>query len=492
MPLNNTIVKEDLLADFARIGVIQCLKKHKNDTISSIELTDLYEQNNDNLAVQSFLSKFPTSPSRVLIEMAEKTENVDILVNLANHARIPQQLLISLAEKNICEVNRAIAKSKQITPNTADILSASNDVVTLTNLAGNQNVQARHQIELSERDEISIINALIIRKNLHHTAFKNCLKHSSYFLATALSVSKSIDESSLLEIADSNNIILQDIMLDKAKLSDKILESLYFSKHQVIIQKAIEKKELSEDEFLFWSESNHIEIRKIIAGKKNLPNFIESNLLNDIDIEVLKTLAKNETISEIANIQLIKKDINSSEISPILAEKENLSPRIIKALCFSENIKILKILTFRKDLTDEHINILVNENYSPEIIFHLKENGIKFKNISLDSTEKIAYHKSASIRVFGVESENMNAQIAEGYCNDPADIVRLAFVKSLKVKKYLQKLESDNNEEIASIAKKKLDKIVFKELKENNEIKNKKIKNSTGKIFSKIINKLKK
>ncbi len=489
MALDNKITKEELFAELANIGVDKYLEKVKKITISSLVLQDLYKDNNDNIKVLLFLSKYPPTPARILNEIVENISDINILKNLAEHPRISQEPLINLAERNICEVDRVIAQSKQITPNTINILIARNDIITLVHLASNESVQSRQQIELSEKTEIPILNALLGRKNIHHTAFKNCLKNSNHLLATSYTVSKKINEDHLIEIADSANPVLQEILLNRDNLPNKVLESLYFNANKDIIHKAISKKELEDDELLYWSESDNLEIRKSIAEKENLPDFIEDILINDIDIEVQKTLAKNENISEYANVQLIQKDSSGSEIIPILAQKNNITSKIIKALCYSENLKVLKMLAYRKDLTEEHLNILVNENFSSEIIYHLRINEYEFKNISLNSTEKIINHKSPTIRSFAAQSANINAELADELSTDKSDTVREIFVKNIDNKKYLEKMKNDTNETIARFATGKLEEIKTKEFLEGEKLKKEKKDN---KIINKIFNKFKK
>ncbi len=459
MPLLNQINKLELLDEINIDGFDVVVKRHKRNPISSGVLYEFFEDNKLSENSMLFLANYANTPSRILVEMVQSITFEEVLKSIALHPRTPQESLVLLAQNPSVEVKRYLASSKQITPKTVDGLLESNDFLIDCILAENPELYPRLQVDLANRDNSTMRVALLQRKNLNHEALEICMKASDHWTAIALAFSKNIDEDIILEIADLDILSQQALLVQRDDLSDKVLESLTFSKHKEIAQVAISKKELDSDEFLGWVENDNSEIRKIIATKDNIPKFIETILAKDIDADVLEKLAQNENINERTAMYLIQNDTSNSKLAIALATNKTISENIIKALALLENKVVSKLLALRDDLKEEHLDIMINKNYSAEVIFQLALNNYFYNKIHPMICKYMISHKSPTIRAFAAHSTYLTNDFIAVLFADCADIVRKTLAENITNIKYLENLTSDNNEEIAQIANTRYQKL---------------------------------
>jgi hypothetical protein len=143
-------------------------------------------------------------------------------------------------------------------------------------------------------------------------------------------------------------------------------------------------------------------------------------------------------------------------------------------------------MAYREDLTDELLDILVNQNEDLNLIGHLALRGIAFANTKPQLLESLIAHKRSSLHAFAAGAAQLTHAQVRKLMRDNAPSVRLALCDNpILTRMAMEELSKDWNSAVSRKALKRLKTMPEEEPAEETHLDN---EDEDQGLVSKIVN----
>lgn len=448
------VTKDYLIDDLKELGVKGTVSKYKNSFLPSRIIHELYQDEEFKPLSTLFIVSYPNSPGKLLKEILDDTSDEEVLACLAVHPRTDREMMMKLCENGSSKIRQNLAANKQITPNVSDKIARDANLAVKAVLAENPSLVSRIQILLAKDPDAFIKTTLALRKETTPEAIDLLRFDENFLVKSAVITLLNNSEKYLLSLADSDRLTDQFLLLQKELLSEQVLESLTFSSHPEIRTEAIRKKSLNDEELVGLANDPEIEIRRIIARQHNLPEFVQDILCKDCN-DIKMTLAKHFPSPAYA----LKLAAENPEIQLALTENPETDAKTLQYMCRHSRTAILEAIALRDDLTNNHLNSIINERQSIDAIYALAINERYFDDISEEMTLKLAGNRSATLRAYAALSKNINDESVSKLLQDASPLVKEHLIKNPMLENHeLELLLNDKNPRISSFAREEIER----------------------------------
>ena len=486
MPID--ISKEEIYKNIQK-GVDHALKEFRREYLPSRILTEMIDTWPEP-DVESFLASYPETPSVLLERVAYMSKDGNVLCAIASHPRTSAKIMQDLASHEDESVRQMLAVNKQISPQTAALLSEDESVVVKMLLAGNPSLPSRVRNHLLT-DPSSLVRSIFVDSNNVDTDSLNKLLMDPDFLVRAKTAIKSkVTDEVVLKWADSDEFLVQLFLMARKNLPPKVLESLSFSIHQEIQVLALQNKTLAEDEQLGWATSEETYLKKAVATKPELTEKVQTILAEDKDLDIRRALAANSAISDAIKLKLAK---SSQGLSDVLL-KQSIDNQALTALCKNCDDKTAYQLAIEADLNDEQVALLANKS-DVELIYILARRKMNTTLLKRERVVDLVNSRIPTLIAFCIQSKCLKVNELSKFLVHPCTSVKKALLNNPNItRSQVKELASCDDQELVDAALEKLS-----ELSEEKSISKNSITDSnseeevavTKKILKKIIKKVK-
>lgn len=452
MPAN--VQLEELLEAIRENGPEKVVQQYKHNLLPSRMLIDLYSEHPE-LDVLRFLALYPTVPSQVLEDLSDSCLDPAVQAAAATNPRCSQLMLVRMAQRGGAAVRKALAANRFHSPKvTADLLRDPNlhvRVALAQNSAIKETYQAMLVVDESPAVRVALASVAKLPENLLHTLSDD---ESAVVRAVVYAQSKASPEL-IAGWAQVDSVDIQRLLLNRRKLppaAQRILSTSSDPVVQEIIDKTIAPTPAT---LLARAECEQESVRLRTAQRDDLPEEIQHVLANDPLTDVRIALASNPAIT--ADIALCIATSHDRPACLALAGNPNLPLEAALELCHHELDDVRLQTAYRDDLTEDHLDILVNLHNDLNLIGHLALRGIRYTDTIRERTEQLIDQKNPLLRRFAADSSHLSTAQRRLLSTDPAVNVRLALCKNetLKIEE-LTALTADWNPDVAKAAKTRL------------------------------------
>jgi len=452
MPVS--LEKEELLDQLQEIGAEPLVKKYRRNLLSSRLLVDLYNEHPEE-NVLLFLALYPTAPGHILQSISENYDDPTLLAALAKNPRCPPTLLIKIAKEGSEQARESLASNRLQNPRVTEILVRDPSLHVRMALAKNPAILSRFHALLTQDPEPAVRVALAGASKLSEEIILTLEDDTSPVVRNTLYTIGRPPPLLRQYWADSDSEEKQTLLLARKTLTDAELKSLCKSPHPAIQKAALQRHTPSECELLHWAESENNSDRQAIANRPDLPVSIQHILAGDPLLDVRTALASNPAIdSDVARCVAAS---NDPEPCCALAENPAIPTSVKTELCLHENRDVQLRMLYRDDLTDDLLELLINETGNFNIIEHMGSRGQSCANINPSLLPTILAHHRPSVRAVGAGANALSTSQQNALTRDPIVSVRKALVQNPALDPAtLEKLSNDWNPEIAEQAAQRL------------------------------------
>ena len=487
MPID--ISKEEVYKNIQK-GVDHALKEFRREYLPSRILTEMIDTWPDT-EVELFLASYPETPSILLERMAYMSKSGDVLCAIASHPRTSAKIMQDLASHKDESVRQMLAVNKQISPQTAALLSEDDSVVVKMLLAGNPSLPSRVRNHLLT-DPSSLVRSIFVdSKNIDGDSLNKLLMDPDFLVKAKTAIKSKVTDEVVLKWADSDEFLVQLFLLARKNLPPKVLESLSFSNHPEIQVLALGTKSLAEDEQLGWATSEEVSLKKAVAIKPELTEKVQIILAKDQELEVRRALASNPSITDSVKLKLAE---SSEGLSDVLL-KQRIDEKSLTTLCKSCDDKTAYQLALEADLNDEQVALLANKS-DLELIYILARRELKTTLLKRERVVDLVNSRIPTLIAFCIQSKCLKVNEISKFLVHPCTSVKKALLNNPNItKSQVRELSEDDDQEVLKEALAKLSEMP---VENSSEVSSDKQLNQdqeevpvTKKILKKIIKKVK-
>ncbi|MEI6892817.1 MAG: hypothetical protein V5783_11660 [Pontiella sp.] len=445
---------EELLEAIRNDGPREVVQRYRHNLLPSRVLIDLYSDHpeRDNLL---FLALYPTVPSQVLEDLAEACMDPEIQAAAATNPRCTHLLLVRMAREGGAPVRAALAANKlQNARITAGLLNDSNLFVRIA-LAGNGSIGESYRTALALDPEPAVRSALSSTAKLPDEVIHTLSADASAVVRAHLYGYGKVTQEVLQSWAGSDDVEAQRLMLARNKLKPELVQTLRLSPDAVVQEAIKEFYEPSPADLLARAESDNEFQRLETAKREDLPAEIQHVLANDAVAAVRVALAANPGLDEEVALRIAAS--NDTATCEALATNPQLPDAGKVELCHHESNSIRLSMAYRDDLTDELLDILVNQQDDLNLMGHLALRGILFSGTQPDRLEQMLKKKRPSLHAFAAGSAQLSHAQVRKLMRNNAVSVRLALCDNpVLTRMAMEELSKDWNSAVAEKALKQL------------------------------------
>jgi hypothetical protein len=456
------ITKEEVYGKI-KLDVDSALKEYRREYIPSRILVDLLDTWAEP-EVELFLASYPETPSLVLERIAYTGKDPDVLCAIASHPRTAAKVMQDLASHKELEVRLMLAGNKQISPQTAALLSEDDSVLIRAELAKNPALPTRVQNHLLSDPSALVRSVFCDLKNIEIDHLQKLLMDPDHLVKARTAIMAKVTDEVLLKWADSDELYAQLFLISRKNLAPKVMESLSFSSHSEIQKRAISGKVLAEDEQLGWANGEDITLRKAVAAKEELTEKVQIILAQDSSVEVREILAQNLCTSLEAQ-EILAADPEGN-VAGLLLDKEDLASSALNKLCENCDEDTAFELALTAELSDQQISILANKG-SIELIFVLAKRELSTSLLTRERVVELVNSRMPTLIAFAIKSKCLKKGELSKFVAHPCEGVRLAVIENINVsEEILNKLHEDEKKSVSNAATTRMEELDFKINKE--------------------------
>ncbi|MBN2785575.1 MAG: hypothetical protein JXR25_12195 [Pontiellaceae bacterium] len=475
------IEKEELLKAIRKDGPHKVVQQYRHNLLPSRLLIDLYGENPER-DVLLFLALYPTVPSQVLEDLTEAYPDPDILAAAAVNPRCTHLLLVRMARDGGTPVRAALAANKQQNNKITARLITDDSLLVRAALAGNGAIANNFRATLAQDPEPGVRSALAGSSKLPTELVHALSSDESAVVRTEIYGLANVDSEFLLGWANSDNPEAQRLLLTRSKLDPEVIEALALSPDPEVQQAIRPLRTPTPAEWLAKAESEEEAFRIEAAVADDLPPEIQHQLAGDPSSEVRTALAGNPAIDE--EVALWIAASNDTQSCEALAANPGLTDPVKIELCHHEHEVVRLRMAYRDDLTNELLDILVNQHGDLKLIGHLALRNISYPGIKPELIEQLLAHRRPSLQAFAAQAGALSdAQVRKLIRNDFAS-VRLALCGNpILTAAALEELSRDWNPSVADGARERLENLPPPDPEQEEEIE----ENGSQSLVSRIV-----
>lgn len=422
---------DDLIEQIEALGIEETVKAYRKPPLHTRILRDLYELYIDVPKYVEFLAHYPLIPSDLAERIAQEIdpELVGIAHGLAGNPRSSQQTLNRLTKHENVDVRLELAANPNLTPKEFQAMVQDESAYVRAAIAKNPSLPNSLQFILADDAEAIVLIALSSRKTLDMDIAVQLGTHSDPLVRAAIVNQWSQDPEVLQMWADLDEPHNQQFLLQRSgKLEASAIEALSYAPDSEVRTVAHAQQNLSGPLMLWLAESDYTEDRVALAERPNLPNSIQRILAQDSSPKVRRRLAANSDLAPSLALHIA----TSSDLQACraLAKNPAIDFECLSELCLHSDDNIALLVAYRDDLSEQHLDLLINHRLSSTVAEHLAYQGFEYKNIQADPVAALAGSDAPSLRVFAARSAHGEDWCFKQLASDPVHAVRFALAKN--------------------------------------------------------------
>jgi hypothetical protein len=372
--------------------------------------------------VRLFLALCPDTPTRVIEELcAGLAATTAERQALAAHARTPPAGLAALAADADPAVRQAAAANPALAAGVAVRLADDPCWRVRQALAANPAVPPRlHRALLADAMPL-VRSALLSQPRLELEEFSALARDPDLAVGAATVLDRRAPEALLLEWADSDEPLLQTLLLRRTDLPESVRESLCFSPHPAVQRQAIAGRELAPDELVGWCREGTTDLRAGLAARHDLPAAGFDLLAADPDPAVRAALASNPDLPP-PTADILACDA-ALDVCLALAGNRATTPRVLLRLLQRDDPEIRTLVATRDDVGAEHLDLILG-SADEAAIYPLALAGTEYPELPALSAHRLQAHRLPTLRALAAPSRHLTRAMIEVLAADPAPEVR--------------------------------------------------------------------
>ncbi|MCH2204507.1 MAG: DUF2336 domain-containing protein [Lentisphaerales bacterium] len=451
MPID--ISKEEVYKHI-QTGVDHALKEFRREYLPSRILTEMIDSWPEP-EVELFLASYPETPSILLERIAYMSKVPDVLCAIASHPRTSAKIMQDLASHDDEPVRQMLAVNKQISPQTAALLSEDDSVIVKMLLAANPSLPSRVRNHLLTDPSALVRSIFVDGKNIDSDSLSKLLMDPDFLVKAKTAIKSKVTDELVLKWADSDELLVQLFLMARKNLPPKALESLSFSTHPEVQKLALRNKVLAEDEQLGWATSDEVSLKIEIAGKEELTEKVQQILAEDSSLEVRRSLAANSVLCDSVRLKLAQAN---QGLSDILLE-QSLNADALTALCLSSNEETSYKLALEADLNDQQVAILANKG-DVELIYILARRKLQTTGLQRERVVDLVNSRIPTLIAFCIQSECLKVNELSKFIAHPCSSVKLALLGNPNINRaQVEELTRNEDAQVAQAAVEKLSEL---------------------------------
>ena len=414
----------ELLTEIRQFGINKTVSRHRRTPLSSRTLQELFETSPDPDALL-FLASYPNVPSMLLDQLIEQhVPDAPMLAAMAANPRTANSFVMQLVSHPDAEVRQALAENGRL--GTHEICQLLQDPAPEVRAAliRNKALSPVHHLPLLAQDaDPTVRMAAAQHPKLPEEVLFTLLNDPCALVVAHTILFAKLPDTLLIHLADSDNRLIQALLLERLALSKAIYQSLRLSSHPSIRIQTGKIAGLEDPDQFAWATSDEESDRLSLLDFEELHPLVQKKLASDPSVRVRQKLAAHAHL----DLETILRIACSNDVAACmqLAQNPHLPDEAITELCHNEEPGVLKALAYRDDLTLQQLDLLINISQQPDVIQHIAWRRIWYPLTQRELVEKLSTSRSSTVRAFVAASRNMTEPIFNRFCTDPSPQVRL-------------------------------------------------------------------
>jgi hypothetical protein len=350
---------EALLERVARDGVRRTAQALRKPPLPSRLLQELAERT-DVPAARQFVAAYPLAPSHLLETLAQAAPDPVVLGLLATNPRMPPHWLSTFAAHADARVRGQAALHPQIPPRELIALAADPDREVRLELATNPALRLPHQALLAADAEPAVRARLAGHNTLtKQVALALAADASALVRLHTVAVAR-VEEDVLLGWAAGDEEEIQLALARREDLPAAVERELFLSPHAAVRRAVRERGKRDEVELLFLARHGEVEERVWVAERELLARPLQNLLAQDQAVEVREALARNLSLDE----EIARYFVGQAEavVCAALAVNPVVPLDLVQELAATRHPEVLAALAYREVLEGELVQFLLGHS----------------------------------------------------------------------------------------------------------------------------------
>lgn len=422
---NVTHTVESLLVLIGDEGVRRAAALLRKPPLPSRLLQELAERT-DVPEARQFVAAYPLSPSHLLEVLARETSDADVLVLLASNPRTPPHLLSVFAAHAEPRVRAQAAQHPQIPPRELTALVDDADRGVRRALASNPSLRLPHFALLAADPEPAVRLQLVRHAALPAQAALVLGADASSVVHLQCVATARVEESVLVGWAACDEEDVQLALARREDLTKEIRLLLAQSPHASVRRVVRETVVLDDVGLLHLVTRGDIEERVWVAGRDMLARPLQNLLAQDASSEVREALARNLSLDE----EIARFFIGQAEapVCAALAVNPAVPLELVQELAATRHPEVLAALAYREWIDPELMQFLLG--HSAEFRGHWALQKRPVGEWQPEVAEALLRDPRPSVQALGVAGHvGLRSPDLWDYARSPAAVVRLAAVR---------------------------------------------------------------
>jgi hypothetical protein len=350
---------DSLLERIAREGVRRAAVALRRPPVPSRLLQELAERT-DVPAARQFVAAYPLSPSHLLERLAQAAPDATVLGLLATNPRTPPHLLSGFAAHAESGVRAQAALHPQLPPRELITLAGDPAREVRREVAANPAIRLPHQALLAADPDPAVRVRLAGHGALaKQAALVLAADASSVVRVHAVTVAR-VDEEVLLGWAANDEEEIQLALARREDLPASAYRGLIQSPHPAVRRAVRAAGKLDEVDLLYLARRGDPEERAWVARRELLARPLQSLLAQDPEVGVREALAGNLSLDE----EIARFFVGQAEpaVGAALAVNPVVPLDLVQELAATRQPAVLAALAYREVLEGELVQFLLGHS----------------------------------------------------------------------------------------------------------------------------------
>ncbi len=424
-PASEPLTAASLLERIRRDGVRRTAVALRKPPVPSRLLVELSERT-DVAEARQFVAAYPLSPSHLLETLAQSAPEPAVLALLATNPRTPPHLLTQFSAHAEAAVRAQAALHPQLPPRELLALADDTDRTVRRSVAANPSLRLPQFALLAGDADATVRLQLAGHPALPKPVALALAADASASVRVQTVARAKVEEEVLLGWAASDEEEIQLALASRADLTPALLRTLVHSPHAAVRRAVREVRPLDEVDLLHIATRGETDERVWVAGRDLLARPLQNILAQDVAVEVRAALAANVSLDD----EIARYFVGQAE--PAVCVPLGTNPAVpldlVQELAATRHPDVLAALAYREVLESELVHFLLL--HSAEFRGHWARQQRTLADLDAETARTLFADRLPSVRALAV-SGCPAWRLADLYviARDPAPAVRLAALR---------------------------------------------------------------
>lgn len=414
-----------LLERIRRDGVRRTAVALRKPPVPSRLLVELGDRT-DVPEARQFVAAYPLSPSHLLETLAQSAPEPAVLALLATNPRTPPHLLTQFSAHAEAAVRAQAALHPQLPPRELLALADDAERAVRRSVAANPSLRLPQFALLAGDADAAVRLQLASHPALPKPVALTLAADASASVRVQTVARAKVEEEVLLGWAASDEEEIQLALAARADLTPALLRMLVHSPHAAVRRAVREVRPLDEVDLLHVVTRGETDERIWVAGRDLLARPLQDMLAQDVAAEVRAALAANVSLDE----EIARYFVGQAEpaVCVPLATNPAVPLDLVQELAATRHPEVLAALAYREVLESELVHFLLL--HSAEFRGHWALQQRPLADLDAGTARTLFADRLPSVRALAVAGCPA-WRLADLYliARDPAPAVRLAALR---------------------------------------------------------------